>query len=249
MLAVLVVAAMLGGWQLYTVAGGVDPFILPAPSDVAASLWHDRGLLWSNFAVTAGEMAIGLVAAVILGVALAAALHVSRTGRRALYPVLIASQTVPIVLIAPLLVAWFGYGLAPKVLIVALVCFFPVVVPVLAALSAADPAQRKLLTSLGATRWQRLRLLEGPGALPALFTGTRLAVAVGAIAAVLAETAGSESGLGHLMMQSIPQLETARAFAAVVVLSAFSLGLYVALTLAQRRLVGWAPASTEGLLT
>ena len=144
--------------------------------------------------------------------------------------------------------AWFGYGLTPKVLIVALVCFFPVVVPVLAALGAADPAQRKLMASLGATPWQRLRLLEAPGALPALFTGARLAVAVGAIAAVLAETAGSEAGLGHLMLQSIPQLETARAFAAVVVLSLFSLGLYVALTFAQRRLAAWAPHSTEGLL-
>lgn len=240
MLTILIVIALLGGWQAYTALSGIDEFLLPAPTDVLSSLWDDRSLLWSNFTVTAREMAFGLAISLVLGVALALTLHLSRAARRGIYPLLIASQTIPIVLIAPLLVAWFGYGVTPKLFVVALVCFFPIVVPTLDGLRAVDDAKRKLLQTLGASRWQQLRFVDAPGALPSLFTGTRVAVAIAAIAAVLAEQAGSESGLGRLITQSIPQLETARAFAAVVVLSVFSLLLYAALGLAERRLLPWA---------
>lgn len=240
MLAALIVIAALGGWQAYTAISGIDEFLLPSPTDVLSAGWDDRSLLWSNFTVTAREMAIGLAISITAGVALAVLLHVSRTARRGVYPLLIASQTIPIVLVAPLLVAWFGYGVTPKLFVVALVCFFPIVVATLDGLAATDDAQRKLLLTLGASRRQQLRFVDFPGALPSLFTGTRLAVAVAAIAAVLAEQAGSESGLGRLITQSIPQLETARAFAAVVVLSTFSLLLYTALGLAERRFLPWA---------
>lgn len=240
MLAALILLAVLGGWQAYADLSGIDEFLLPSPTDVLNAAWDDRGLLWDNFRVTAEEMGVGLVVSLVLGVGLALLLHRSGALRRGLYPLLIASQTVPIVLVAPLLAAWLGYDLGPKLVIVALVCFFPIVVPTLDALSSTDPGQRKLMAGLGASRWQLLRFVEAPAALPALFTGLRLAVAVAAIAAVLAETAGSESGLGHLMTQSIPQLETARAFAAVVVLSLFSVSLYAALTLAERRVAPWA---------
>jgi NitT/TauT family transport system permease protein/putative hydroxymethylpyrimidine transport system permease protein len=238
--AILIVLALLGGWQAYTAISGIDEFLLPSPTDVLSSLWDDRSLLWSNFTVTAREMAVGLLISLVLGVALALALHLSKAARRGIYPLLIASQTIPIVIVAPLLVAWFGYGVTPKLFVVALVCFFPIVVPTLDGLRASDNAKRKLLQTLGASRWQQLRFVDAPGALPSLFTGTRVAVAVAAIAAVLAEQAGSESGLGRLITQSIPQLETARAFAAVVVLSVFSLLLYAALGLAERRLLPWA---------
>lgn len=240
MLAALILVAFLGGWQAYTALSSIDEFLLPSPTDVASAAWDDRSLLWDNFTVTAQEMGIGLLIAVLIGVALAVALHRWRTARRGLYPLLIASQTVPIVLVAPLLAAWLGYDLGPKLVVVALVCFFPIVVPTLDALSNVDPGQRKLMAGLGASRWQLLRYVEGPSALPALFTGMRLSVAIAAIAAVLAETAGSDSGLGHLMAQSIPQLETARAFAAVILLSLFSLVLYASLSLAERRLAPWA---------
>jgi putative hydroxymethylpyrimidine transport system permease protein len=240
MAAALILLAVLGGWQAYTALSGIDAFLLPSPTDVAHAAWEDRGLLWDNFTVTAREMGIGLLIAVVAGITLALVLHRWWAVRRGLYPLLVASQTVPIVLVAPLLAAWLGYDLTPKLIIVALVCFFPIVVPTLDALSTVDPSQRKLMAGLGASRWQLLRYVEAPSAVPALFTGLRLAVAVAAIAAVLAETAGSESGLGHLMTQSIPQLETARAFAAVVVLSLFSVVLYATLSLAERRLAPWA---------
>jgi len=246
MAALLVVVAFLGSWQLYTVVSGLDEFVLPAPTAVARALVDDRGLLAENFAVTAGEMLVGLLCALAVGLALTVLLHLSDRARSSLYPLLIGTQVVPIVLIAPLLVAWFGFGVRPKLFIVALVCFFPIVVPTLDALRRIDPDRLRLLRTLGASRWQTLRFAEAPSALPALFTGTRLAVAVAAIAAVLAEYSGSEKGLGRLTKQSVPQLETARAYAAIVVLMAFTLALYGGLGALERRLLPWAAASPKG---
>jgi ABC-type nitrate/sulfonate/bicarbonate transport system permease component len=241
--AALLVLALLGGWELYADLGGIDQFLLPAPSDVAASLWTDRGLLWDNFTVTAGEVLLGIAVALAAGVLLAVAIHLSRTLRRATYPLLVASQTIPIVIVAPLLVAWLGYDLAPKLAIVGLICFFPVVVTTLDGLAGVDPDLRKLMRTLDASRLQTLRHVEAPAALPALLSGAKIAVTVAVIGAVLAEQAGSSDGLGHLILQSIPQFETARSWAAVVVLAAFAIVLFGALALAERRLVPWAHRS------
>ena len=158
-----------------------------------------------------------------------------------MYPLLVGSQAVPIAVIAPLLVVWWGFGITPKLVIIALVSFFPVVVTTLDALAAVDPDHLKLLRTLDASRWQLFRYLEAPAALPGLLSGAKIAVAVAVIGAVLAEQAGSSDGLGHLLLQAIPQLETPRAYAAVVLLSALALLLFGALTLAERLAVPWAP--------
>lgn len=240
MRALLVVALLLGGWEAYVGLGGIDELLLPAPSAIAAALVDDRALLWSNFTVTAREIGLGIAAALALGLAGAVAIHLFQPVRRALYPLLVTSQTIPIPVIAPLLVVWFGYDLTPKVAIVALVCFFPVVVPTLDALDRSDRQRRKLMRSFGASRWQTLRFVDAPAALPGLVTGAKLSLAFAGVAAILAEWAGSESGLGHLVLQALPQFETARAYAAVAVLACFSVTLFGALTLAERRLLPWA---------
>ena len=129
MTALVLLLALVGGWEAYTRLSGIDEFVLPAPTAIATALYDDRALLWSNFTVTAGEIGLGMLVAIVLGLACAVAIHFSAGLRRALYPLLVGSQTIPIVLIAPLLVAWWGFGLAPKLAIVALVCFFPIVVP------------------------------------------------------------------------------------------------------------------------
>jgi putative hydroxymethylpyrimidine transport system permease protein len=242
----LLVAALIAIWQVYAQVGSVDDFILPAPSEVAQALWQDRALLWDNLLVTGQEVGLGILAALVLGFGLAVALHFSGTLRRGTYPLLVASQAVPIVIVAPLLVVWFGFGIVPKLAIIALVCFFPVVVTTLDALASVDPDQLKLLRTLDASRWQAFRYAEAPAALPAALSGAKIAVAVAVIGAVFAEYAGSSSGLGHLMLQAIPQLETARAYAAVVLLAAFAVALFSALALAERRLVPWANRRTEG---
>ncbi len=239
MSALLVLVAVVGGWEAYAQLSGIDEFVLPAPSAIAAALVDDRALLWSNFTTTAGEIAVGIGAALALGLACAVAIHFSPALRRGLYPLLVGSQTVPIPIVAPLLVVWFGFGLAPKIAIVALVCFFPIVVPTLDALGRVDADLRKLMRSFGASRWQTFRIVEAPAALPGLFTGAKLSVAIATIAAVLAEQAGSEEGLGHLVTQALPQFQTARAYAAVLVLSAFAVALFALLAVAERRLLPW----------
>jgi len=238
--ALVLVVALLGAWEAYARLGGVDDFILPAPTQIGDALWHDRSLLADNLLVTAQEVVLGLVLATAAALALAVALHLSGVLRRAVYPLLIGTQAIPIPTIAPLLVAWFGFGLFPKLVIVALVCFFPIVVTTLSGLRAVDPEQHKLMRTLGASRVQTFRWVEAPAALPAALAGARIAVAIGGIAAVFAEYAGSERGLGHLLLQSIPQLETARAWAAVVVLAALALVCFVLLGVAERRLAPWA---------
>lgn len=242
--AALLAIALLGGWEAYARLGAVDDFLLPAPTEIAQALADDRALLWANFTVTAGEVLLGILVALAAALVLALAIHLSTVVRRATYPLLVASQTIPIVIVAPLLVAWLGYEIAPKLAIIALISFFPVVVTTLDGLAGVDPDLRKLMRTLDASRWQTLRHVEAPAALPGLFSGAKIAVTVAVIGAVFAEQAGSSEGLGHLLLQAIPQLETARAYAAVVLLSALAIALFGLLTLAERRLVPWADRRT-----
>jgi putative hydroxymethylpyrimidine transport system permease protein len=247
--AVALGVVLLGAWELYARSGAVDEFILPAPSAVAEAAYDDRGLLWDNFWVTALEVAAGIVVSAVAAFALAVALHFNRTARGAIFPLLVATQAVPIVIVAPLLVVWWGFGLAPKLAIVAIVCFFPIVVTTLAALSRIDPDELKLMRTLDATRWQAFRYAEAPAALPGALSGAKIAVAVAVIGAVLAEYAGSSEGLGHLILQALPQLEIARAWAAVALLAALSVALFFALHIAERRLAPWAYRTKRGPLT
>src|ERR671910_1105350 len=233
--------AIIGGWEAVVRLGGVDPLILPAPTDVLEALWEDRALLAPDLWTTTYEVLLGLGAAVVAGTALAVAMHLSPAMRRALRPLVIGSQAVPVPVIAPLVILVLGFGLAPKVLLVALVCFFPITINLYDGLRDVDPDARKLLRSLDASRWQRLRHLEAPSALPATFTGIKVAAAVAVIGAVFAEWSGSSSGLGHTLLIANGQLETARAFAATVLLFALAIALYGLFALLERRVVDWTP--------
>jgi putative hydroxymethylpyrimidine transport system permease protein len=244
--AVLIVVALFGAWELYAVLGPVDRLLLPAPHDVARSLYEDRALLWDNFTVTAGEVLLGILVAGVAGFACAIALHLSLALRRSVYPLLVASQTIPIPIVAALLVVWLGFDIAPKLVIIGLVSFFPIAVTTLDALSRVDPELMKLMRTLDAPRLAILRHVELPAALPGLFSGAKIGVTVAVIGAVFAEQAGSSSGLGHLVQQAIPQLLTARAYAAVMILSAFAITLFGLLTLAERLIVPWARNPPEG---
>ena len=234
-------ALFLGAWQLYVVTSDVDrEIVLPAPTDVARELAGNTGLLWENFLSTATIVAGGIVVALVVGTALAILLHLSDRTRRALYPALVASQAVPIPVLAPLLVVWLGFTVAPKLVIIGIVCFFPVVVTTLDALRRSDADQLKLMRTLGASRAQVLRWVELPAALPAALSGAKVAVAVAVIGAVLAETAGAESGLGRMITQANAQFDIALSFAAVFVLAAFALALFYTLQSAERRIAPWA---------
>jgi ABC-type nitrate/sulfonate/bicarbonate transport system permease component len=240
-----VILILLGAWELaarwdwISNALNIEDFLVPAPSDIATSLWEDRSLLLDNAWVTLKEVLLGFAIAAVVGIGFAVLIHLSDLARRAVYPLLIGSQTIPIVILAPILVVWFGFGLTPKLVIVALICFFPITVNTLDGLRSVDPDLTKMLRSLGADRLQRLWRAEIPTALPYAFSGARVAITVSVIGAVFAEYVGSSEGLGHLINQAQAQLLTARSFAAVVVLSAMALGLFALVTLLERRLVSW----------
>ncbi len=241
MSAALVVLAGLAAWEAVVRAGAVDALILPAPTQVVSALWTDRALLAPDLAVTLYEVLAGLGAAVVAGTAFAVAMHLSAAARRAIGPLVVGSQAVPVPVVAPLLVLVLGFGLAPKVLMVALVCFFPVTINLYDGLRSADPDQRKVLASFAATRWQTFRLLEAPAALPQALTGVRIAAAVAVIGAVFAEWAGADAGLGHALLIANGQLLTPRAFACVLLLFLLAVVLYEACSLLERRLVRWTP--------
>jgi ABC-type nitrate/sulfonate/bicarbonate transport system permease component len=237
----LLLALLIGAWELYVdLKGSTFSSILPAPHQVASSLYSDRSLLWSSFAVTAQEVLLGILVACAAGLVLAIAIHFSHTFRRAAYPLVIASQAVPVVILAPVLAFWLGFGIVPKIVVVALVSFFSVVVTTLAGLASVDPDLVKLMRTFDAPRLRTFRHIELPAALPGVFTGAKIAVAVSVIGAVFAEWNGSNSGLGYLILVSIPQLLSARAMAAVVILSLFAIALFGLLTMAERITIPWA---------
>jgi NitT/TauT family transport system permease protein/putative hydroxymethylpyrimidine transport system permease protein len=238
-------ALLLGLWQIAASTGAIaellslEPYLVPSPSEIAHSLWENRGLLAENAWVTLREIVFGILAAVTVGVGFAVAMSRWRLVRDASYPLVVASQTIPIVVIAPILVVWLGYGLAPKIVLIALFCFFPITVNVLDGLRSVDPEAIKLMRTLDASRWQQFGRVEVPTALPSFFTGVKIAVVFAPLAAVFAEWAGSSSGLGHLIQSDTAYLEVARQFATVVVLSAMALILMGLAMLAERRVVGW----------
>ncbi|MBV9193689.1 MAG: ABC transporter permease [Solirubrobacterales bacterium] len=239
--AIVLLALLAGAWEAYVDLGGADPLILPAPHAVAHALYIDRALLWRNFLVTAEEIVLGILVAATAAFALAVALHFSRrTLRPAVYPLLVASQTVPIPMVAPLFVLWLGFGILPKLVVIALVSFFSIVVTTLAGLAAVDPELIKLMRTFDASRARIFRHVELPAALPGLFTGAKIAVVVAVIGAVFAEQAGSNAGLGFVFQQAIAQLLTARAYAAVAILSAFAIALFALLSAAERLALPWA---------
>ncbi|WP_052710852.1 ABC transporter permease [Pseudofrankia sp. DC12] len=239
--AAVVLMAILAAWELATAVFGVEDYILPAPSAVIRALVNRwSGTLASATWVTLTEVLTGFAIAVATGLVVASGLHFSRIARAALYPWLIGSQTVPVVVIAPVLAIIFGYTLTPKLILVALLCFFPIVVATLDGLAAVDPDLTRLMRTLYGTRWTIFRRVELPAALPSMFTGLRLSAAYAATAAVFGEYSGSSDGLGHVMRQAVPQLQSALVFAAIGLLSAMSVALFVLVTVLERLLVGWA---------
>ncbi len=247
LLPLAVVAALLALWELaarwdlIADALSIEPFLVPAPSDVAESLWRDRSLLADNALVTASEVVLGFALALVVGFCAAVALHLSETLRRAFYPLLVASQTIPVIAIAPILVVWLGFGIGPKLVIIALVCFFPITVNTLDGLRSVDPQLPRMMRTLDAGRAQILRRVEIPSSLPFLFSGAKIAAVISVIGAVFGEWSGADEGLGHLILVAQGQVQTARVFAAVVVLSAIAIVLFGALALLERRFAWWAP--------
>ncbi len=239
--AVALMAALLVAWEVIVRAAHVPEYLLPTPTQVLADLKTDWVVLGPAMWVTLREVLIGFVIATVAGVGLAVVLHLSGPLRRAMYPILIGSQTIPVVVLAPILVILLGYGILPKLVIVALICFFPIVVNGLDGLRAVDDDFILMMRTLDATRWGIFRRVEFPGALPSIFSGMRIAATFASIGAVFGEWSGSSAGLGFVMLEATPNLLTARIFAAILILTVISLVLFGLVSVVERIAVPWAP--------
>ncbi len=226
-------------WQGYVAVSGVHEGILPSPVEVARALVRDRSLLASAAGTTLSEVLLGYAIAIVVGVGLAVAVSSSRVAERAIYPWLVASQMIPIPVLAPVVVLWTGFDIRPKLIIVALVTLFPIAVNTIDGLRATDPELVGLLRTLGAGRCSVLRIARVPNALPYLFSGLRVAAAFSVIGAVFAEWVGSTNGLGVLILDYGNQTATADVFAVVVVLAAIGIAMFAAVGAVERVLVPW----------
>ncbi len=241
----VVLAALIGAWQIAASSGllanalNVDSILAPSPAEIASSLWENRSLLAENAWVTLQEVLLGFLCGLAAGLAFAVLLRISPTLRRAFYPLMVASQAIPILVIAPILVVWFGYGIGPKLVVVALICFFPIAVNATDGLRSVDPEATKMMRTLNGSRLQVLWRLEWPTSLPFVFSGARIAAAFAPIAAIFGEWAGANTGLGVLIREDSANLQTARMFAAAAILSAIALLLYGSIAFAERRVVTW----------
>jgi len=233
-------------WEIAVRASDTPRWMLPPPSAIAESFRDDWRLLLQHTRVTLGEVLIGFAIALLAGIITGVAIDSSRIVERTVYPLLIASQTIPMVVLAPLFLIWFGYGLLPKVLITALVAYFPLAVNTVSGLQSADRETLSLLRSLGATGWLRFRLAKMPAALPAIFSGARIAIAFCVTGAVFGELVGAKAGLGYLMERSASQFQTPRVFAAIFILAAMGVLLFSAVALLERILLPWRRYVTGG---
>jgi ABC-type nitrate/sulfonate/bicarbonate transport system permease component len=237
--ALALAAVLLLAWQAGTSAWSVPKWLLPSPLDVVAALIGGSGLLAVHAVRTLEEALIGLALAFALGVGTGILMDRSLFARRAFYPILVTSQTIPIIAIAPLLVIWFGYDLLPKILVVALVCYFPLVVATFDGLGAVDPEAVRLVRSMGATPWQLFWRVRWPGALPGVFSGLRIGVTYGVVGAIVGEFVGASRGLGYYLQSSADQLLTERVFAGIVVSAVLSVALFLLVGLVERLVVPW----------
>jgi ABC-type nitrate/sulfonate/bicarbonate transport system permease component len=226
-------------WQGVASLHGVDNLTLASPVETWKALKDDRSLLFDEAGVTAVEVLLGLAISLVLGVALAVVMHLIRPLREAAYPLLVASQAIPILVLAPLFILAFGYGIGPKLAIVTLICFFPIVVNMLDGLRSVDADLLKLMRSLGATRWTQLWKAELPGSLPYLFSGIRIAATVSVIGAVFGEWAGADRGLGRLVLLANNQLQTPRVYAGTVLLTLMAIALFAIVSLVERVAIPW----------
>jgi putative hydroxymethylpyrimidine transport system permease protein len=235
----LLAALLLALWQLYTTVSGIPESSLPPPTKIAAALYEIRSLLLSNGWSTVEEILLGLAIAVVLGVLFAVLISSSRIAERAVYPWLVVSQTIPIVALAPIFVIWTGFDIRPKLMVIALMGFFPIAVNTLDGLRSTDPELLQMLRTLDAGRWQALRIAQLPSALPYFFSGLKLSAVFAVTSAVVAELVGSSSGLGYLVLTFNEQAATADMFATVVVLAIIGITLFFGVICLERVTLPW----------
>lgn len=243
--ALAALVALIIAWEIWVRVRNTADYILPPPSQIWSAFVANRGLLGEHVMATLTEAALGLGVGALLGISLAVVIAGSQFARRVLYPLVVASQTVPMIILAPLFVLWFGFGLTPKVLVVALVTFFPVAIATVGGLTGVDPDMVDVVRSMGATRRDILLHVRVPHALPALFDGLRIAAAYTVAAAVIAEWTGASKGLGVYISRSQASFRVDQVFVAVVIVALLSTALFVVIGALARLASPWRFPATS----
>jgi ABC-type nitrate/sulfonate/bicarbonate transport system permease component len=233
------IVILLALWQTAVTSGGVDPTVLPSPLRIVQQGWIARGIIWTNTAPTLLETLIGFAVSLAVAWFLAIVIDFSTLLRRALMPLLVASQTIPIIAIAPLMIIWFGFGLLPKVIVISLVTFFPVCVGLIEGFASTDRETTNLLRSMGAGRWRQFTTVRLPSALPRFFTSLRIGITYAVTGAIFAEYVGAKNGLGIYMSEMKNAFRTDLVLAAVVVIAVISVSLFLLTYVAERLVIPW----------
>ncbi len=244
---VLLIIILLFIWEIIVAVWKINPHILPAPSAVFSAFVDHFDILLPHIGQTILETLIGLLLAIILGVSLAVMISLSPLIRKALYPILVTSQTIPLIALAPLLLIWFGFTLLPKVIIVMLYCFFPITVALVDGMEKINPQAIHLLRSMGATKWQIIRLARFPGSLPSFFSGLRIAATYSVTGAIVGEYVGAYQGLGIYMQTAAHSYAIALVFAIIVITSVLSLLLFGLVSVLENIFVPWQKKEKESL--
>lgn len=226
-------------WQLAVIWFHIEQWILPGPLQIINSFWQSRFLIFFHLIPTIFEAMIGLVTATIISIFIAILMERSRIIQKIFYPFLVLSQTVPFITLAPLLTLWFGFGLLPKIIIITLVCFFPITINLYDGFKTVDPAVLKLLKSMGATRKQTYRWVKWPASLPSFFSGLKIAAAYSILGAVISEWMGTDRGLGILLIRSAKSYLTDRVFATIGVISILSIMTVLLVEIVARISIPW----------
>ena len=239
--AVGLAVAVLVAWEVVVRLFGVPTFVIPAPSAIATALVESRAALMAASKATAVEVLFGFVLAAVAGIAVALVIARFERFGKALYPLVVLFQNVPKVALAPIFILWFGYDLAPKVVLIVVIAFFPVAIDMLAGLQSVEPSFVALMQSVGASRSEILRRVRVPHSLPHLMAGLKVAITFSVIGAIVGEFAGASAGLGYVIQFASTQLDTPLVFAALVVVSVLGLLFYYLVEVAERLLVPWSP--------
>ena len=244
--AMLVFAALIVLWEIAVRALGIKEYLLPPPSKVWTEFWRRHDLVMGGAWVTTQEILAGYVLAVLVSIPLALTIAYSRFMEQSVYPVIVFLQIVPKIAIAPLFIIWFGFGFTPKLLLVFLLSFFPIVVASIAGFKSADRDVMDFARTTGASSLRMFMKIRLPQALPQIFTGLKVGAALSATAAVVAEFVASDKGLGYLLLQYNGQLDTPMVFAIIVLLSLIGLAVYYAVEVIERIAIPWHVSQQGG---
>lgn len=226
-------------WEVSARVFGIPQWLLPAPSAIIGELIAKPGMFAYHALVTAGEIVLGFLLSVIVGIPLAFGIAYSRVFERTLYPILVASQAVPKVAIAPLLIVWFGFGTLPKVIVAFLIAFFPIVIDTVVGLRSVQPEMLHLARSMGASGWQTFRKIRLPKALPSIFAGLKVAITLAVVGAIVGEFVAADRGLGYMLMIASGEMNSRMLFAAIIVLTLIGVAFFLLIEILERWCIPW----------